>query len=60
MCMSKELIDETSERPSLVICAQTANSIGVSVTTKNGTAWLVIGHDGIIIRPNALEVDVQP
>ncbi len=50
----------TQERPSITVSPQTANTIGISVTTQNGTAWLVIGHDGIIITPKGLEVEVRP
>lgn len=57
---TESLIDKAQERPSVVIHAQTANTIGVSVTTKNGSAWLIIGHDGIIVTPKDLEVEVRP
>ncbi len=53
-------LNDKADRPSVAICAQTANTIGISVTTKKGTAWLVIGHDGIIITPKNLEVEVRP
>lgn len=49
-----------NDRPTVTIQAQTANTIGISVTTKNGTAWIVIGHDGIIITSKGLEVEVRP
>lgn len=59
--MSREQpTDEQSDRPSVTVAARTANTIGISVTTKNGTAWLYIGHDGIIITPKDLEVEVRP
>lgn len=58
--LQDEIDKEAMERPSVTIGAQTANTIGISVTTKNGTAWLVIGHDGIIVSPKGLEVEVRP
>jgi hypothetical protein len=51
---------KNQDRPSVTIIAQTANTIGVSVTTKNGSAWIIIGDDGIIITPKGLEVEVRP
>ncbi len=41
------------DRPSITIAAQTANTIGISVNTKNGTAW-------VVITPKGLEVEVRP
>ena len=48
------------DHPCVTVSAQTATTIGVSVTTKNGTAWLIIGPDGIIVQPKNLEVEVRP
>ncbi len=48
------------ERPSVVIQASTATTIGISVNTANGSAYIIIGHDGIIITPKSMEVEVRP
>lgn len=58
--MTNSPTDEQLGRPSVTISAKTANTVGISVTTKKGTAWLYIGHDGIIITPKGLEVEVRP
>lgn len=50
----------TEERPSVVISTQTATTTGITITTSQGSAWLIVGRDGIIITPKNLEVEVRP
>lgn len=51
--------EEPQARPSVIVDANTANTTSVSVTTKNGTAFIIIGHDGMIVTTNNLAVEVR-
>lgn len=56
----KSQSNEKTERPTVTVQAQTANTTSAQIVTKNGTAWLNIGDDSIIITTSELSVEVRP